>query len=417
VAERIEADVAIVGAGPAGIAAACLAAESGRRAVLLDEAPAAGGQIWRHAPPGAPPARAATWLDRLRRCGATLLDRAVVADAELGLRLTAERAGRAVEVRAPAIVLATGARELFLPFPGWTLPGVLGVGAAQALLKAGTSFARRRVVVAGTGPLLLPVAAALSGGGARVLLVAEQASFADLARFALGLVSRPGKLVEAAAYRAAFAATPFRTSSFVAAAEGDGRVERVRVRQGGSARTLECDVLCSGFGLVPNLELPRLLGCAIEGGFVAVDDRQRTSVPGVLCAGEPTGIGGVDLALAEGELAGLTAVGQPVPGDLVRRRDRERGLVPSLARAFALRPELRGLAGDATLVCRCEDVALASLRPFGSAREAKLASRCGMGACQGRVCGPATEFLFGWSSDSVRPPLKPVSLETLEDAS
>jgi NADPH-dependent 2,4-dienoyl-CoA reductase/sulfur reductase-like enzyme len=409
----LSADVAVVGAGPAGLAAAVAASEAGARVALLDESPRPGGQIWRHLPERAPGA-ARAWLERLRATDrVTLLPRCCVVDARAGFRLLAEQDAQPRRVEAGRLVIATGARELFLPFPGWTRPGIFGVGGAQALLKSGVSFRGRRVVVAGSGPLLLPVAAALAGDGARIVALAEQAPAAAVARFALGLWREPAKLVQALGYRLALGRVRYRTGTWVASVRGGDSPEAALLTDGRRTREVACDAVCVGYGLVPNLELARLLGCAVKRGFVTVDAEQQTSRPGVYCAGEPTGIGGLELALVEGEIAGRAAAGAPLPAALLRRRARRRGLVPALARAFALRPALRGLAGPETVVCRCEDVRLARLRPEWSTREAKLATRSGMGPCQGRVCGPALAFLFGWDSDSVRAPLKPASVATL----
>jgi hypothetical protein len=148
----------------------------------------------------------------------------------------------------------------------------------------------------------------------------------------------------------------------------------------------------------------------VEHGVVSVDATQATSVPQVYCAGEPTGIGGVDLALIEGEIAGLAAAGQSVPQRLVATAARLRDYAAALQHAFALRPELRSLAQPDTIVCRCEDVRVGELDPRWSARQAKLYTRAGMGPCQGRVCGPALECLMGWTADSIRPPIQPARL-------
>jgi NADPH-dependent 2,4-dienoyl-CoA reductase/sulfur reductase-like enzyme len=413
VAERLGADVAVVGAGPAGLAAACEAAEAGRRVVVIDEAPGLGGQIWRHrgeAPRGA----AAAWLARLRASTATVLQGASVFEAQAG-ELFVERGGRGLRVAAERLVLCTGARERFLPFPGWTLPGVLGAGAAQALLKSGARFSGKRVVVAGSGPLLLPVAAALRQDGADVRLVAEQASLARMASFVLGLWRSPGKLLDAARYRLALGLRRYRSGAWVTEASGDGRLANVALTDGRRAWHERCDVLCCGYGLVPNVELGRLLGCAMDGDALAVDEWQATGVPGVLAAGEPTGVAGVEQAVCTGRIAGLVAADRR---DDARRlfgaRARGRAFAARLAQAFALRPELRTLAGTDTLVCRCEDVPCASLGG-GGRRELKLRTRAGMGACQGRVCGPALEFLFGGAPDRARPPLVPVPLALLEE--
>src|SRR5262249_42700699 len=145
---------------------------------------------------------------------------------------------------------------------------------------------------------------------------------------------------------------------------------------------------------------------------------QETSIPGVLCAGEATGIGGLDLSLAEGQIAGLAAAGRLAEARaLFPARERARRFAQRLEHAFTLRGELRHLARPETIVCRCADVPFGTLAAQDSSLAAKLQTRCGMGPCQGRVCGPATEFLFGWSRGSVRPPLFPAELRTLAGAS
>ena len=420
--EKLECEVAVVGGGPAGIAAACRAAECEARTVLLDDGPEPGGQIHRHlAGRDAPPA-ARPWLARLARSGARLLRRAAVYDAVRGpeaWRVFARTPEGRTEVLARSIVLATGARELFLPFPGWTLPGVLGAGGAQALWKSGASMLGRTAVVAGSGPLLLPVAASLAKAGARVALVAEQAGLPALCAFSAGLLRSPRKLLEAARYRRGFASTRFRTGAWVAEARGRERVESVIVADRRGRRVeIPCDLAAVAYGLVPNTELARVLGCEVDRGRVSVGVRQETSVPGVFCAGEPCGIAGTDAAIAEGQLAGLAAAGRR-PEDLwdfrglASARERSRRFAASLAKTFRPRPELARLAGPDTVLCRCEDVSRGRVEACASAREAKLATRAGMGACQGRVCGPGLEFLFGWDSDTVRSPIQPVAMGDL----
>jgi NADPH-dependent 2,4-dienoyl-CoA reductase/sulfur reductase-like enzyme len=484
-AATIRADVVVVGAGPAGLAAACRAAEAGASVLLLDEAPAPGGQVWRR-PVGAGDAdgadggkHAATrlaraWLERFATSGARFLARATVIDmidalpgvtacglppdasapdaatgaAAPGATLLVDHAGRGLRVEARRLVIATGARERFLPFPGWTLPNAVGVGGVQAMLKSGAAFGGRRVVIAGSGPLLLPVAAALARAGARIALVAEQAPAGAVARFAAGLWRHPRLLAQAVRYRAAFWRAPYRCGVWVSAACGDGSTAEVReatLTDGFSSWRERCDLLACAYGLVPNLRLARLLGCALCGSgsrrVVRVDGLQQTSVAGVYCAGEPTGIGGLELALLTGQIAGIVAgmaalaaraasaaeaaaaaapcaAGATPPArelaSLQRRRDRRRAYAAALDRAFQPRSELQELPAPETLVCRCEDVPLGKLDPAWSPRQAKLYTRAGMGPCQGRVCGPALELLRGWDEpDTVRAPLEPVPLATL----
>jgi hypothetical protein len=196
------------------------------------------------------------------------------------------------------------------------------------------------------------------------------------------------------------------------AAERGGAL-RATLTDGRQEWTWDCDVLATGYGLMPNLKLPRLLGCEADNARVVTDALQRTSLSSVYAAGELGGIAGVDHALATGAVAGLAAAGREVPASLARHAAQERAFGVRLARAFALREELRRIARPDTLVCRCEDVAVGRCEGAASSREAKLATRVGMGPCQGRVCGPALAFLHGWSPDSARPPLCPTPLAAL----
>lgn len=414
---ELHADIIVVGAGPAGLAAACCAAESGRRVVVLDESPRPGGQIWRHRSRDTLPSVARRWLERFDRSGAQLLSGVSVVDIAHGT-ITGDREGETIAACADAIILCVGARELFLPFPGWTLPGVVGVGGGQALLKAGASVRGKRAVIAGTGPLLLPVAAAFAQAGADVRLVAEQAPFGNLLAFGLGLWKSPAKMLDAIRYRSAFARTPYAFGTWVVRANGDDAIREVVISDGRSTRTLSCDLLCVGYSLVPSVELPRLAGCALdEHGCVIVDERQQTSEVGVYCAGETTGLGGVDAALVEGQIAGYAAAGETRrAASLFGARHAQRNFARRLRHTFALRDELKSLPDADTIVCRCEDVRFGQLKTCTSQREAKLHTRAGMGPCQGRICGAALRHHFGWQPDTVRNPIAPVPVSTLASA-
>jgi len=215
-------------------------------------------------------------------------------------------------------------------------------------------------------------------------------------------------------HRAAFARTPYRPGTWVSSARGEGRLEEVTVTDGGRQRTFACDMLCVGYGLIPNTQLSRLLGCRVDHGATVVDAHQESSIPGVYAVGEASGIGGVDLALVEGELAALaiTDDGRPMRA-LARRRAALAATADRMERAFAPRAELRHVCTADTVVCRCEDATLGAMDARWSARQAKLYTRAGMGPCQGRICGPALEFIFGWAGDTVRVPAEPALLSTL----
>lgn len=409
----VEADIAIVGAGPAGLAAAAAATKRSTRVLLIDDNPRVGGQIWRadhragdH--PAAMAQLAGIPAGRLRRLGAASIVAATPRE------LLAETPDGARRVRFDRLIIATGARERFLPFPGWTLPNVMGAGGLQALVKGGLPIAGKRVVIAGSGPLLIPVAALLRERGAEVLAIAEQAPRRRLFRFGLAVLADPAKLIQALAYWRALRGIPYLTDCYPVAADGDQYVRRVILQQGAKIWQVECDYLAAGFHLVPNLELAELLGCRLASGRLAVDRWQQTSIGHILAAGEVTGIGGLELSLVEGAIAGHVAAGDEVAARrLFRKRARAHRFAEVLDRAFALGEVLKELPLERTIVCRCEDVALESLRPHQSWRAAKLQTRCGMGACQGRICGPAVEYLLGWRRESVRPPILSARLESL----
>jgi D-hydroxyproline dehydrogenase subunit alpha len=357
---RVEAEVVVVGAGPAGIAAACAVQESGLDVVVVDDNPAAGGQIWRGAIP-------APWRERFR--ATVIADTRVVALAGPGV-LLAESPLEALALHYRKLILAPGARELLLPFPGWTLPNVVAAGGLQALVKGGLPIEDKRVVIVGTGPLLLAVTHYLRKRGARVY--------------------RGGQIVAAA---------------------GDGKVRVAILRRGSKTWHEPCDYLACSFGLIANLELPLLLGCAVRHGRVTADEWQKTSRRGIYYAGQP---GGVGLALAEGQIAGYACAGRSLQAlRFVPARMRARWFQSALDRVFPLRAYTKSLPEPGTIVCRCEDVKFEALAAHRDWRSAKLETRCGMGPCQGRICGPAVEHLLGWKAESVRPPIFPARVETL----
>jgi NADPH-dependent 2,4-dienoyl-CoA reductase/sulfur reductase-like enzyme len=430
--------ILILGAGPAGLAAARAARRRGADVTLVDSSEQLGGQFWRHLPDARPAARERLlhhgW-DTFRSLqaelaaddGCRILMSASVFAIESGdtgpgrvhiVVGPSDGVGRErIELSPDAIVLATGAHDRTLPFPGWDLPGVFTGGAAQALAKGERLAVGRRVVVAGAGPFLLPVAASLAATGSRVLGVFESSRVSSLAR---GWMPRPWQLLPAAKKGVELAGylgghlrnrIPYTAGASVIAAHGTDRVESVTVASldanwtpvAGTEREIAVDAVCVSHGFTPRLELAIAAGCRITAErFVAVDDAQETSVPGVFAAGEITGIGGVDLALAEGAIAGHAAAGGN-PSDL-RRAVRQRRVFAGFARrieaAHGIRPGWPDMVTDDTLVCRCEEVSFGALcrtaesTASTSLRSLKLSTRAGLGICQGRVCGRSLEQLI-----------------------
>jgi NADPH-dependent 2,4-dienoyl-CoA reductase/sulfur reductase-like enzyme len=411
-------DILIIGAGPAGMAAALAAAPSGAAIVLVDDNPAPGGQIWRDGPGAHLPPLARTHRERL---AAAPNVRVLTGTRVVGLgggaqpgdapALLLEDGERGWTQHCGRLILCTGARELLLPFPGWTLPGVTGAGGLQALIKAGLPVRGQRIVIAGTGPLLLAAAHTAREAGAQVLRIAEQAPWSQLAGFGLQLPRWPAKAVQALP----LLHPALRAASHVLEATGTQQVQSVRLQRGAGEEVLACDRLACGFGLVPHTHLGQMLGCELNDRLgLAVDAVQATAVPGVFAAGECTGFGGSEKALVEGAMAGHAAVGDTTTAlALAPQRARWQGFADALHHHFALSPRLRGLPRPDTLVCRCEDVRHADLSERGGWIDAKLHTRCGMGPCQGRVCGAATQFLFGWTPAPARHLLAPARVATL----
>ncbi|WP_441247095.1 FAD-dependent oxidoreductase [Kitasatospora sp. McL0602] len=444
-------DLAVIGAGPAGLAAAVTAADLGLRCALLDAGPRPGGQYYRHPAPGlkaAHPEKLHHGWSAFAGLSARLRRHTAVGrlDYLTGHHVwTAERSelwrlhseGQAV-VQARAVLLATGAYERQLPFPGWTLPGVVTAGGAQAMLKAGLVLPGRRVVVAGSGPLLLAAAASLVTAGAAVPAVVEATDYLGYARGLTTLAANPAKLVEGAEHGAKLLrhGVRLRRSSAVVEAHGTDRVTAVTIARldrdwrpvPGTERRVECDAVAVGHGLVPQIELATELGAETRvtpDGTVAlkVDAELRTSLPGLWAAGETCGVGGADLAIAEGELAARSVAGSPVPAALRARQGRRRAFAELMAAAHRPGPGWTEWLRPETDVCRCEEVPAGKIREAveelgaSDARTVKLLTRAGMGWCQGRMCGAAVACLAGETTPRAdsRPLACPVPLGQLAD--
>ncbi|HJP78016.1 MAG TPA: FAD-dependent oxidoreductase [Pseudonocardiaceae bacterium] len=484
-------NVVIVGAGPAGLAAADAALRAGAEVTLLDSAPLPGGQFHRMLPTAYaarhPERVHHGWaaFDRLRRrvlehprcawwpdstvwaleaCGerrvadgagqaaprgltdgagqavrggADWAERAAArwAPRVQVLRGLADGTGRARYVLEPdALVLATGAHDRVLPFPGWQLPGVFTAGAAQALAKGERVAIGERVVVAGSGPFLLPATASLLEAGSHVLSVFEANSPGTILR---GWGSRPwevaGKAGELLGYVAGQVrrGVPYRMGRAVVAARGDGRVEEIVVASlradwsvvPGTERTFAVDAVCVSHGFSAQLELPVVAGCELtDAGFVAVRADQRTSVAGVYAAGEITGIAGAPAAAAEGTVAGWCAAGREPNRADVRRVVAGQAFAARLARAHPIGTGWPGWLTPETVICRCEETSYDTLCAAAAdpskmdGRALRLTTRAGLGPCQARMCGPTVAELTRSRPTHRRPIAQPIRLGELAES-
>ncbi|GII52031.1 oxidase [Planotetraspora thailandica] len=440
-------DVAVVGAGPAGLAAAVEAAEAGLAVALIDAAGQPGGQYWRHYDETHPRRDDHVgqhgWqtftglrerLHALRDTGRIhylpghqvwLITRDETGAFTLQMTGVVTRSERSLVAR--ALILCAGGYDRQLPVPGWDLPGVMAAGGVQALVKGHRTLAGKRAVVAGTGPFLLPVATGLARSGATVAAVVEANDTLGWLRDPFGAVSSPAKGGEAVQYAAAMARRriPYRTRTAVREILGDRRVEGVRVakvdrdgRPVGPEREIAADLVAFGWGFTPSLELPLMLGVEtrkdVDGSLVVVvDGLQRSSVESVYVAGEGTGVGGAALAVDEGRLSALalaaslrpislrptslgpTTASAEIPR-LQRRILRARRFAAAMHRTYPVPRAWTEWLSESTLVCRCEEVSYGELHrahdDLGAEdpRTLKMLARPGMGWCQGRVCGFAT---------------------------
>jgi NADPH-dependent 2,4-dienoyl-CoA reductase/sulfur reductase-like enzyme len=468
--EIFEVDIAIVGAGPAGLAAAREVSAAGATAALLDSYSRPGGQYFKQ-PPRAFRAKQPGRLHHDYLLPQTLFG--VVAESPRLTLLTDTTVWTAyagpegfslhcyrpdqggLEVRAKKVILAPGAHDRALPFPGWDLPGVMTAGAIQTLANSQRVLPGRKIVLSGSGPFLLPVAALLAESGANLVGVFEAARPRDIFRYSASAWAGRAKLGEGAGYLRVLRhfGVPYKFGRAVVRAEGRERVERVSVARlnsdwsivPDSLETLEVDAVGVGYGFSPSLDLSQLLGCEHRydpvqaASFAVHDPRQQSTRPGVFVAGEICGIGGSAVALPQGAVAGLAAALDlsrvPARPDATARLAKyqaearqAQAFAGTLNRMFALQPGWQTWATPETIICRCEEVTLGRVRTaisefdLKNVKAVKLTTRCGMGLCQGRVCGPLviayTASLTGRDpavigSFSNRPIVRPIPLGEL----
>ncbi|MNQ45441.1 Hydrogen cyanide synthase subunit HcnB [compost metagenome] len=444
----------IVGAGPAGVRAAQALVAQGLRPVILDEAPRAGGQIYRQPPPGFQRAKSALYgfehrkADAVHRTMNGLLAQVDYRPGSLvwnvdGKTLDVLQDGVSTAVPYTHLILATGATDRVLPFPGWLTPGVYTLGGSQVALKFQGCAIGSRVVFMGTGPLLYLVAYQYARAGAQVAAVLDTSRFADRLAALPGMLRAPGLLAKGLYYMAWLRAhgVPLRSGVRPVAVQGQARVTGLTYRQGGREHSVECDALAYGLALRSETQLASLVGCEFE--FNARDRNWtprrdtagRGSVPGVYVAGDGAAIAGADAAELAGERAALALledIGQPV--DAPRARLLESRLAANsrirtaLERAFPFPEDWAASIADDTVICRCEDVTAGTVRRAvhdTAAQEmnrVKALTRVGMGRCQGRMCGAAAAEVLAQACGRTpaevgrlrnQPPVKPVPVRVV----
>ncbi len=411
----------IVGAGPAGVRAAQTLVAHGVRPVVVDEALRWGGQIYRQPPPGFTRAKKTLYgfeagrADAVHSAMAGILDQidyrpdTLVWSAE-GHQLDLLRQGEMSTLPYSHLIVATGATDRVLPFPGWTLPGIYTLGAAQVALKFQGCAIGSRVVFAGTGPLLYLIAYQYAKAGAQVVAVLDTASFADKAAAAPAMLGQPALFAKGLYYLGwlRMHGVAVHQGVELTRATGGDRVETMHWRKAGRDHHVDCDGVGFGYALRPETQLPDLLGCRFRydklqrGALPERDAAGRSSVAGVYLAGDGAGIMGADAAEWAGERAALALLadaGKTVDASRAASLENRLADVASfrrgLERAFPFPVHWAAAAPDDLVVCRCEEITAGELRRCVAdtgAREMnrlKALTRVGMGRCQGRTCGVA----------------------------
>ncbi|RVT95086.1 FAD-dependent oxidoreductase [Sphingomonas crocodyli] len=449
-------DLLIVGAGPAGMSAAIAARELGLSVLVVDDQPAPGGQIWRSIElttardnilgPAFVEGRAIA--QAFRASGAIYRPTSQLWRIEAGFHAYMTHEGKAECVTARAIILATGAQERPVPFPGWTLPGVLTVGAAQILLKNAGQIPTQPVWIAGSGPLPLLYATQLLSAGGRIagyLDTTPAGRWLQATRHFPGAMRGYRDLLKGLYWSARLHASGFPIIKRVAEIEalGKDQIQTLRYRtQRGAVKQVPAELLLVHEGVVPNIHAAMSMDCALKWNAAqdsytpVLDDWGESSQANVFIAGDGAGIGGAKAACLRGELAGLRVamkLGAVTENAVTRRAHSIRARLhaelavrPFLDAMF--RPRKQAFVPPAnTIACRCEEVTAGAIRAMANLgrpgpNQVKAATRCGMGPCQGRQCGyTVTRILADAQNRSpedvgyfhIRPPLKPVTLKEL----
>ncbi|KRW96654.1 NAD(P)/FAD-dependent oxidoreductase [Paracoccus sp. MKU1] len=440
-------DILVIGAGPAGMEAALAASAGGARVIVVERAPWPGGNIFRHHG-----LVRSSGAGRARRPGDALKRRFLASgcDIRLGCSVISAAADRSVvvagpsglqRIRARAVILACGASERIIPFPGWTSPGVIGLAALTNMMKADDAVPAGRIVLSGMGPLLYSAAWKAHGLGADIAAIVDPLPLGDWLAALPRMLARPGLLSTGAYWmmRLRLAEIPILRHSHIREIRDQDDRKIVVVSQAGEAeRMIPADFVCAGHGLRPNTEVTRLIGAeheflAARGGLVPVlTEDSETTVPGYFVAGDSGGIAGAESALRHGAQLGrhvAALLGKPAPVSRVSaiwsacRMRMASSFGRAMAGLAAPREELYDMIGDDTVICRCEEVTRAEYcHELVNPHAAKMRTRCGMGPCQGRYCGDTAAFLLARHRDlpmaqaerwTPRLPIFPTSIDEL----
>ncbi|MEN8154159.1 MAG: NAD(P)/FAD-dependent oxidoreductase [Acidobacteriota bacterium] len=459
-------NVVIVGSGFSGIAAANQLAGNGLSILMVDENFHIGGQLLRKIP-GELGTNKKYKPDYVKKIGNRFIENLKNGDIEIvnnssvigvydNNELLIETDKKSVNsIHFEVILFAPGARERYLPFKGWTLPGVFSAGMSQVLMKSSGVLPSGDVVVGGSGLFLFSAAYEFLKNGAKVHSVIESTGITGKIKMLPVLMHNLSKVGEGIRYIGKIGSSfvPIRFNHRIIEARGDGSLEEIVVgktdKNGriitGKEKIVKTGGFAYSFGFVPNVELPVLAGCDVRfeknlGGWIAeVNENMETSVPGVFCAGEVTGVGGALKSVNEGETASISILEHFGKDDLLKRRkkklikEREHHLdfAEYFNSLYGIRDKEIKEIPDETIICRCEDVKMGDIREavesgFTSPGALKTAVRAGMGNCQGRTCGPVIYDVLAsvtgiegknFSLFSKRPPLKPVKISSLIDHS
>jgi len=441
--------IIVIGAGPAGLAAAEAASRNGSEVALIDSSSRLGGQYWRHRSKvtGYRSNRADEIFAKVSAAQSiTHISEANIWSAEREgnlIRVNYLQGGIESSLTAEKVIIATGAYDRTLPFLGWDTPGSMTPGAAQSLLKGQGVLVGKRIIVAGTGPFLLPVATGLAEAGAEIVALIDANSPLRWSLSPLALLTNIAKFSELVYYARLmrkFRIRPHFGRAVTTFANGVATISAVNSGfhiKSGKSQAMRADVVAVGWGFVPDLSLGGILGCAqrvdSDGTVIfEVDENQLSSQPQIWIAGEATGIGGADLSLIEGEIAGLAASGQKIKHALLTERVRKQRFANALKRSYPVRDGWREWITSNTTICRCEEVKSQEIRDSVSelgaedSRTSKLFTRAGMGLCQGRMCSRnVSEIVSGITQCAVtdgeriaasnRPIAAPISLGQLSD--